>query len=1168
MTTPILFISYSRRNRDFAKDLYARLDALGFSLWRDVHDIEAGADDWWEAIQEAIRGCHTMILCMSLPALKSPVVSDEWLYARTLGKRIIPVVADAIWEHPEVVSGAFTIPNWMQRRNWIDYRDGQPEAEAAWDNLISTLRRDYEPKPFVSMVPELPPRFVRRPDLTDRIIRALVDDNHDVIAMTTALRGAGGYGKTTLAKAVARDVRVQGAFDDGILWVTLGEDLLERRGDALTNALIARAQELIDALTTERPLINTLEKARAELNKAIGDRYILLVIDDVWDEAHLRPFLLETTHSACIITTRNADTVNRPDIQQQPVDRMLPLEAVELLSAGFPPEDAGPLATAFDAFARDLRAYPLLLALANSTIANWKDDLGIPLHEALALARETFAEQGILGFDDQDTQDRTRAVDRTLAVSLGQLKPDERRRYLELATFREDASIPLTTLALYWGMSKVQALQFCSKLYRKTALLQSLEGGAIRIHDVFRDYLLRQHPANELRVLHARLIDAYGDLTTLPDDYAWRNFAYHLREADKLDTLRALLLDYRFLGAKLDATEVNALITDCDTLPGDEAIRLLKSALSMSAHVLNEDKDQLPYQITGRLWTHRDQHDIAPLWRTCHTVTPLELLETQAFPPMLQAGGALIRTLEGHKGMVSGALALIDGCFVSWSVDGTLRLWDGSGHALAIHVGEVTGALALADGRFLSWSADDTLHLWDGAGRALATLEGHTGSVVGVLALPDGRFLSWSADDTLRLWDRAGRALAVLEEHADNIEGALALGDGRFLSWSFDGTLRLWNGAGRELVVLQGHTNRVHGALELADGRFLSWSFDDTLRLWDGAGHALAILEGHTNGVHGALELADGRLLSWSADGTLRLWDETGRALAVLAGHNGEVTGALALADGRFLSWSADDTLHLWDGAGRALAVLKGHTDNIEGALALADGRFLSWSFDDTLRLWDGAGHALAILEGHTNGVHGALELADGRFLSWSFDGTLRLWDGVGNVPAILAGHTSLVYGALALADGRFLSWSFDGTLRLWDETGRALAILVGHTNSVWGVLELVDGRFISWGLDDTLRLWDGSGRTLAVLDDWKADEARLSAWAVAQSFDLRVLYKGEMDKRNSAFARPDGKRLFVHGAGQFISDANIGGGIVRDNLIVVGDSAGRVIFLRWRGGE
>ena len=43
------------------------------------------------------------------------------------------------------------------------------------------------------------------------------------VSITTSLRGAGGFGKTTLAKALCLDEQIREAFDDGILWVTLGE---------------------------------------------------------------------------------------------------------------------------------------------------------------------------------------------------------------------------------------------------------------------------------------------------------------------------------------------------------------------------------------------------------------------------------------------------------------------------------------------------------------------------------------------------------------------------------------------------------------------------------------------------------------------------------------------------------------------------------------------------------------------------------------------------------------------------------------------------------------------------------------------------------------------------------------------------------------------------------
>jgi hypothetical protein len=46
----------------------------------------------------------------------------------------------------------------------------------------------------------------------------LLDAKGDAVAITAALRGAGGYGKTALAKALAHDPDIQDAYFDGILW--------------------------------------------------------------------------------------------------------------------------------------------------------------------------------------------------------------------------------------------------------------------------------------------------------------------------------------------------------------------------------------------------------------------------------------------------------------------------------------------------------------------------------------------------------------------------------------------------------------------------------------------------------------------------------------------------------------------------------------------------------------------------------------------------------------------------------------------------------------------------------------------------------------------------------------------------------------------------------------
>src|SRR5690606_22923364 len=101
---------------------------------------------------------------------------------------------------------------------------------------------------------------------------------------------------------------------------------------------------------------------------------------------------------------------------------------------------------------------------------------------------------------------------------------------------------------------------------------------------------LRQTHSADLPAWNNHFLDAYRcrDWTTLPPEepYLWQGLTYHLREAGRANELRALLLDFDWLQAKLDATDGNALLSDFAGLTDDEPLQLLESAISMSAHAI------------------------------------------------------------------------------------------------------------------------------------------------------------------------------------------------------------------------------------------------------------------------------------------------------------------------------------------------------------------------------------------------------------------------------------------------------------------------------------------------------------------------------------------------------------------------------------------------------
>lgn len=92
-----IFISYSRYNLDYVKQLEQRLISEGFDVWRDNH-IQGG-EKWWEVVKSNIKHCSAMIIVMTPEAAESLWVMRETAIADYLEKPVFPMLLSGLLSH-------------------------------------------------------------------------------------------------------------------------------------------------------------------------------------------------------------------------------------------------------------------------------------------------------------------------------------------------------------------------------------------------------------------------------------------------------------------------------------------------------------------------------------------------------------------------------------------------------------------------------------------------------------------------------------------------------------------------------------------------------------------------------------------------------------------------------------------------------------------------------------------------------------------------------------------------------------------------------------------------------------------------------------------------------------------------------------------------------------
>lgn len=129
-----IFVSYSRKNKDFCRQLTDELQKRDLDFWVDWEGIPPTVD-WMKEIEKGIEEADTFLAIVSTDWILSKVCLDELNVAVKNGKRLIPVVPyDIVWND---------VPSALAHLNFIFFTEAFDFNEQL-DKLLTALDTDYD----------------------------------------------------------------------------------------------------------------------------------------------------------------------------------------------------------------------------------------------------------------------------------------------------------------------------------------------------------------------------------------------------------------------------------------------------------------------------------------------------------------------------------------------------------------------------------------------------------------------------------------------------------------------------------------------------------------------------------------------------------------------------------------------------------------------------------------------------------------------------------------------------------------------------------------------------------------------------------------------------------------------------------------------------------------
>ncbi len=898
-----VFISYSRKDKEFVRRLHESLESVGKETWVDWENIPLTAD-WLEEIYAGIEAANAFAYVISPDSVRSEVCSLELMHAIEHNKRLVPILRRELIEegdkaalHPAVSS-----------HNWVYFTDDDEVAfQQSFRALVEALDTDLE----------------HLQAHTRLLVRAVEWDNKDRDS-SFLLRG------NDLREAEAWLANSAGKQPNPT-------DLHLEYINASRKAAIARRRvitlTIVYVVIVAALAVFALWQAVTAENRR--QEAVAAQATAQYNAQQAKSLALASNAQRLLFRDNNIPLAIAIALEANKIDQPPALAQSVLAQAAFVPGQRFMLSGYADYGARlaispdgahalvpDVDGNIALIDLQNQQALTTYDMGGamvwgvgfLPDAERFVVALS----DGTLGVYDLATGEEQ---DRITFIEEGDLSPEQ--SYVDLwslgvsddgrfvAAGAQEGVLKVVDLTsgavrrLEGHTDAIWGLDFDADAER---LLSSSEDGSIILWDLNNGEMLnRCHPNPD-----SDEYNAAWDVVFTPDGQqalvGYEDFSMRLWDLEDCQLI------HRFVG------HTNR-IWSVDVSPNG------KLALSAS------------YDSVIRLWDVKTGeavrsylgHDSA-VFDAKFTPDNLHFLSLGGDTTLRYwdiENGAEEMRVKPHAARITTVLTLADNQLVSTSHDGTVKIIDvstGDMQSLPVTFSAVYAAALSPDAQYLLIGGDAVdesaanLVLWNFATEEATELAGHSGGVYAVTFSPDGQFAFSGGDDAQIIqWNVADGAQVNVFEGAESRIRSLSVNpDNTLLAAGETNNLaRIWDIATQEQRYELAHNGVVYHVVFSADGaRLLTSSEDRSIRIWDTNTFTLmSRLDGHNRDVFDAEFSPDGSLIaSASLDGTIRVWDVARSAeIQLLSGHQGGVTTIEFSPDGRTLfSGGVDGTVRVW----------------------------------------------------------------------------------------------------------------------------------------------------------------------------------------------------------------------------------------------------------------